>query len=244
MSDVYVDSELIFKAGATNKVNIIGNPNPERMTSVDWFDQTAINLTNDYTSTLGGANDAVALTAGGTNGVTLTTGTGDNEVSFLAGGLIFDITQEPEIESKVEMTDVSGTFAYFGFSDAVLEATPIATIDGAGGTHEAGATDAVGFVIDADFETSSIYLVSVKTGGAVQAVDTGLAYADGEAKRLKVALDSSGNARGYVDGIQVAYIASAVADVALCAIYNYGTRAADGSNTVIARHLKKWQNEA
>ncbi len=241
---VNVQRDLTFTALAAKSDNVMGNMSHERMTSVDWYDQTAIDLTNDYTSTLDGASDAVALTASGTNGVTLTTGTGDNEVSFLAGGLVFAITQVPDIEAKVEITDVTGTFVFFGFSDATSETTPDATIDGFGGTHTAAADDAAGFAIDADFEASSIYAVSVNGGGAVQAVDTGLAYADGETKKLRVALDSSGNARFFVDGIQKAYIASAVADVALCAIYNYGTRDADGSNTVISRYLKKWQNVA
>ncbi len=240
--EVKVNRALEFVARAANNPNIKGNPSTERMVSVDWFDGTAIDLTNDYTSTLGGTSDAVALTAAGENGVKLTTGTGDNEVSFLASGLVFDITQAPVIESRVEITDVTGTFVFYGFSDATSESTPAATIDGDSGTHTAAATDAVGFVIDADFETSSIYLVSVNNGAAVQAVDTGLAYTDGQKKNLRVDLDSSGNARGYVDGTEVAYIALAVADVPLCEIWNYGTRAADGSNIVTARYSKRWQD--
>ncbi len=241
---VVVDKTLVFKGDAAQAPNIEGDMLPERMTSIDWYDQTAIDLTNDYTSTLGGTNDAVALTAGGTNGVTLTTGTGDNEVSFLATGLIFDITQAPAIATKLELTDVSGTFAYWGFSDATSEATPIATIDADGGTLTAGATNAVGFVIDADLDSSSIYCASVNAGGAVQSVDSGLAYTNGQTKILKIAVDTSGNARFFVDGVQVGYIALAVADVPLCEIKNYGTRDNDGANTVIARYLAKYQDVA
>ena len=244
--EVKVNRALDFVGSATHKANIKGNPSTERMVSVDWFDGTAIDLTNDYTSTLDGTSDAVALTAAGENGVKLTTGTGDNEVSFLAGGLIFDITQAPEIESRVEITDVTGTFVFFGFSDATSESTPEATIDADGGTLTKGSStaDAVGFVVDSDLETSSLYCASVNTSGAVQSVDTGLAYTDGQKKNLRVRLDSGGNAYFYADGVEVGYIALAVADVPLCAIYNYGTRDADGSNIVTARYLKKWQDVA
>ncbi len=243
---VVVDKTLVFKGDAAQAPNIEGDMLPERMNSIDWYDQTAIDLTNDYTSTLGGTSDAVALTAGGTNGVTLTTGTGDNEISFLATGLIFDITQAPSIASKVEITDVSGTTVFFGFSDVTNDTTPEAIIDADGGTlaNGSGVADAVGFVIDADLESSSLYCASVNTSGSIQSVDSGLAYTNGQTKILKITLDTSGNARFFVDGVQVGYIALAVADVPLCAAYDYGTRDADGSNTVIARYLAKYQDVA
>ena len=246
MGDVYVDDELIFKAGASTRRNVVGDMLSKRMASIDWFDQTAIDLTNDYTSTLGGNLDAVALTAAGTNGVTMTTGTGDNEISFLATGLVFGITQKPVIEAKVEITDVSGTTAFFGYSDVTNDATPEAIIDADGGTlaNGSGVADAVGFVIDADLDTSSIYCASVNTSGAVQSVDSGLAYTNGQTKRLRVELDASGNANFYVDGVQVGRILLAVADVPLCAVFDYGTRDNDNSNTVIARYLAKYQDLA
>jgi len=242
MGDVYVDDELIFKAQASLDDNIEGNPSTKRMCSVDSYDQVALDVTNDYVQTLDGTNDAGALAGGGTPGFKGTTGTADNEVSFLGTALIFDITQKPEIETKLEITDVSGTIVFWGFSDANTETSPAASIDADGGTVTAAATDAVGFVIDADLGTSSLYCASVNTGATPQTADTAIDWTDGQAKRLRVALDASGNARFFVDGIQKGYIASAVADVPLCEIKNYGTRANDGSNTVYFRYLKKWQD--
>ncbi len=237
-----IGDEIEFVGEARTDQNVKGDLNTERMCSVDWFDQTALDTTNDYTSTLGGTSDAAALTAGGEPGVLLTTGTGDNEVSFLATGLIFDITQSPAIEAKIEITDVTGTFVFFGFSDATSETTPAGSIDADSGTLTAVATNAVGFVIDADLGTSSIYCASTNAGAAVQSVDTGIDFADGESKRFRINIDSSGNASLFVDGVQKGYIALAVADVPLCAIVNYGTRADDGANTVYMRYLKKWQD--
>lgn len=240
---INVDREIVFKTDANEYNNVKGNMSPERMTSVDWYDQTTLNTTNDYTQTLGGTS-AGALSAGGVTGLTLTTGTADNEVSFLGTALIFDITQKPTIETKLKIVDVSGTVVFWGFSDANTETTPAATIDADGGTLTAAATDAVGFVIDADLGTSSLYCASVNNGGTVQYKDTALDWTDNVSHILRVALDASGNARFYVDGVQKGYIALAVADVPLCAIYNYGTRANDGANVVYARYLKKWQDIA
>jgi|GEM_PF-1855595 len=247
--ELIVNRFLRFKASAEHNDNIKDNPSTERMCSVDWFDQATLDLataTNtfnkDYVQTLGGTSDAGALTAAGVPGLTLTTGTGDQEVSFLGTALIFDITQKPEIETKLKLVDVSGTFVFFGFADANTLTTPEATIDAAGATLKAGtgSADAVGFVCDADLGTSSLWCASVNTSGTIQSVDTGIDWTDGQSKRLRVRLDSSGNAYFYVDGVQKGYIALAVADVPLCAIWNYGTRAADGANIVYARYLKKW----
>jgi len=239
---VYVGRSLKFQGSAAHTTNVKGNMSTERMCSVDWFDQTALDTTNDYTATLDGTNDAVALTAAGVNGVTLTTGTGDNEVSFLGTALIFDISSSPEIECKVSITDVSGTFFYFGFSDANTETSPAATIDYADGTLAAAATDAAGFVCDADKGSSSLYAASIATGGSVTGTDTGIDWTDGQTKTLRVQLNTDGDAYFWVDGVLKAVHQSAVTDVPLCAVFNFGTRDNDGSNTVKVKYLKKWQD--
>lgn len=244
-NQVRIGDYLEFNEQASIDRNVKGDMLPERMCSIDWFDQTTLDTTNDYTQTLGGTNDAGALVATGEHGFKGTTGTGDNEVSFLGTALIFDVTQNPTIEAKIEITDVSGTVVYFGFADANTETSPACTIDADGGTLTNAATDAAGFVIDADLSTSSIYCASVNNqgaGGTVQSVDSGTDWADTVSHRLRVHLDSSGNAYFYLDGRQVGYIALAVADVPLCAILNYGTRANDGANYVYMRYLAKWQD--
>jgi len=239
---VTVDREIKFRASAQSRPNVTGNFSTERMTSVDWFDQTTLDTTNDYTATLGGTSDAAALVASGTNGVLLTTGTADNEVSFLGTALVFDISNEPEIEARVTIADVSGTCFFFGFSDANTETTPASTIDYADGTLAAAATDASGFVVDADKSSSLVYCAHIATGGSVAGIATSETWTDGETHNLRVKLNSSGNASYFIDGVQVGYKAAAVTDVPLCAVFNFGTRANDGSNTVTVKYLKKWQN--
>jgi len=236
---VIVNRVLDFEESAAVTDNVEGNISTEKHCIVDDF--TWLN-TSFWTSTLDGTSDAVAASAGGVCGLTMTTGTGDNEVSFLGSPLIFDISNEPIIETVIDINDVSGTVVFFGFSDANTETSPAATIDADSGTLAAAATDACGFVIDADLGTSSIYAAYIATGGAVAGVDTGLDWTDGARKTLRIALDSSGNARFYVDGVEVAYKATAVTDVPLCAVYNYGTRANAGANYVYPRRFKAWVN--
>jgi len=239
---IKVSRVLQFIGDANQEANVEGDMLSKRMNSVDWFDQVALDTTLDYTLTLSGSTDLGALEGGGVAGFKGTTGNVDDDISFLATGLIFDITQKPAIEAKIKIVDVSQTIIFFGFSDATSETTPAATIDAAGGTPTAAAADAVGFVIDADYATSSIYAMSVKTGGTIQSVDSAIDWADNESKVLRVELDASGNAHLFIDGVEKAYIALAVADVPLCAILNYGTRAAGGLELVHMRYLARFQD--
>jgi hypothetical protein len=242
MQQVKVDRALQFQGSAANKDNVEGNPSFSKMVIYDDFTCVTVDTTNDYTSTLDGTADAVAITAAANGKLRLTTGTTDNQVSFLASALVFDISKNPVIETKLTITDVSGTVLYFGFSDANTEATPDDTIDYADATLAATATDAVGFVCDADKVTSTIYAASVATGGSVAAATTGVMWADGETKTLRIALNSDGDATFFIDGVVKNVVQAAVTDVPLCFIYNYGTRANDSSNTIDVDYVKAWQD--
>lgn len=241
---VNVERELRFRGAAVRGDNIKGNPSCEKMAICDDFFGAAVDTTNDYNSTLDGTSDAVAYdnTPGGGGWIKMTTGTGDNEISFLATNLDFDIDQEPEIETRLKLADVSGTVVFFGFSDATSETSPAATIDYADGTLAAAATDAVGFVVDADKGSSSIYCASIASGGSVTATDSGVDWADNETKVLRIRLNSDGDAEFLIDGVVKHIQQTAVTDVPLCAIWNWGTRDNDGANYVYADYLKSWQD--
>ena len=98
---VKIQRRLVFSGDASQEPNVEGDMGTVRMTEVDWYDQAALNTTNDYVQTLGGSGDLGAVIGGGEHGFKGTTGDGDNEVSFLATPLIFDITQKPAIETKL-----------------------------------------------------------------------------------------------------------------------------------------------
>ena len=237
---VSVDRYLQFKADASEQDNVKGNMSYERMHYVDyWLDDTNSAL---WTETLDGTNDHISPTAGGYPGLTLLSGDTDDEVSFLGTALIFDISKNPIIETYVSISDVSQTSFFFGFSDANTETTPASTIDYAGGTLAAAATDAAGFVSDADKGSSLFYCASIATGGSVTATSSGITPTDNSWYKLRVKLDSSGNATFYINNVPVHYEPTAVTDVPLCAIYNFGTRDNGGGDAIYVRYFKAWQD--
>lgn len=239
-STVRVGRKVKFTGTADREDNVEGNMSPKRMTFLEyWTDDTTSAL---WTETLDGLNDNISPTAGGYPGLTLLSGDTDDQVSFLGTALIFDITNNPVIEAKVRMTDISQTSFFFGFSDANTESTPASTIDYAGGTLAAAATDACGFVSDADKSSSQYYAASIATGGSVTGTATGVTPTDATYNILRVELDSSGNATFYIDGEAVHYEATAVTDVPLCAIFNFGTRDDGGGDAVYVKYFKAWQD--
>lgn len=226
---------------ANQEPNVKGNLSTCKMHFVEyWMDDTTSAL---WTETLDGTNDDIAPTAGGVCGLTLTSGDTDNQVSFLGTGLIFDASANPVIETKVRMTDISQTSFYFGFSDANTETSPASTIDYADGTLAAAATDAAGFVSDADKSSSLWYCASIATAGSVAAASSGVTPTDATYAILRVALDSDLGCRWYINGTQVYYLAEAVTDVPLCAIYNFGTRDNGGGDAIYVKYFKAWQDE-
>ena len=245
-NNVHVQRSLEFEAGAQFIQNVYGNINTRRSCFVDNFDgTTALDTTHFWTVTVGGTSDAIATDAtGGIPNCKFTTGTADNECSFLATPLIYDQDRNPLISTRFEIEDVSGSYAFFGFSDATTETTPGNPIDYDSGTLAATANDCIGFLIDADKESSRIYFAGRNDGGTAYAaaIAPTTAWTDGVVYDLSVRLDGSGNAWAYINGKGVAYKASAVNDVALCGIYAVGTRANDGSNIMRAYFYKSWQD--
>jgi hypothetical protein len=229
-----------FVGAANNKDNVEGNPSFNRMVICDDFNCVTIDATNDYTVTVAGTNDAVAVsnTPGAGGWVSMLSGDTDDEVCYMATPLIFDISKNPVCEARVQLSDVSQTSFFFGFSDAITESTPDSTIDYADATLAAIATDAVGFVIDADKLTSTIYAAAIATGGSVGATTTGLMATDSTTLVLRVALNSSGDAEFSVNGVIKVCTQTAVTDVPLCVMFNAGTRDNGGGDAVYIDYLK------
>ena len=229
---------LMFEGKAAVSDNIEGNPSTRRMYVVDefWYDSQA-----NYTVTLDGTNDAVAAIAGGVKGLSLLSGDTDNQVSYFATGLIFDVSNNPEIEGRFTLTDISQTSFFFGFSDAVTGTTPHSTIDYADATLAAASTDAVGFVSDADKESSLLYAAQIATGGAVAAQSSGVTPVENTEVVLRVKLVGT-TATFYVNNNVVATKAAAVTDVPLCLMVNFGTRDGGGGDAIYMKRLQMWQD--
>lgn len=241
---VIVGKELQFDGGVSrHKANVAGSMLEKRVHFQDNFTQEVING-DVWTSTVGGTSDTIAIseTAGGS--LLLTTGSTDNDASHLGGAIIWNAAKKASIEVRVTITDVSGTNLFVGFSDAKSEGAALTAISYPGNTLTSTATNAVGFVIDADHATSSIMCEGVKANTDATSVDSGTDWADGETKTLRVELDTDGSAQFYLDGSGVGYVADAVtAATLLCVAVQAQTRAGDGANTVRIHRIDAWADE-
>jgi hypothetical protein len=86
--------------------------------------------------------------------------------------------------------------------------------------------------------------VSSAGGTDTTPVDSGVDWADGETKTLRVEVDSDGAALYILDGAVVAKIADSVtAATLLCPTVQAITRANDGANTVRVHSYDAWQDD-
>jgi hypothetical protein len=241
---VIAGKSLEFNGGESrHKANVGGSMLEKRVHFQDNFTQEAINA-DVWTSTVGGTNDTIAIseTAGGS--LLLTTGEADNDASHLSGAIIWNGTTAAVAEARITITDVSGTAIFFGFSDAKAESASLIAIGYPGNTLTTTATNAAGFVVDADHATSSIMCEGVKADADATSVDSGTDWADGETKNLRVELDTAGAAAFFLDGTGVGFVASAVTTATLlCVTLQVQTRANDGANTVRLHRIDVWADE-
>jgi hypothetical protein len=160
-----------------------------------------------------GTGNAVGVSAALNGVVQIDTGTVADKSNSLFGGLNFKAASQAHMEIRVTpTTSQAGLFLAFGFSDVGGEgAGKIAWKDDSlvSGTVDAWADDAVMF--GCRQETSvNIYALSVKGAGTPQSTDTGTDLATDTYHIYRIDLDSSGNARYFIDGVLVAAHSSAV----------------------------------
>jgi len=170
----------------------------------------------------------------------MTTGTGDAEAQFLATALNWEDDMHARCEARIKIATVANTHIFFGFSDATSETTPATPIDYDGGAKAAIAAVATGFVVDADYLSSSIMCSGV---GATD-VDSGVDWTDGVWHNLRIELTPDADAFFYVDGTSVAHLASAIATsgTALCMMICASTRDTGGKHVHVDR-WDAWQNQ-
>lgn len=241
---VKVFRDLTFKGVASHNPNVKGPLQEELIHLHDHFLQKTLDTTflwTTYTTGATGSTVAISTAQGGL--ARFTTGSVDDDSCALASEIIFSGTKKAFIEVRLTLNDVSGTGVFVGFSDAKNEANNSLAIHYPSGTLTTVATNAAGFVIDADYLTSSIMCCSVKADVDTTPVDTAVDWADGGTKTLRVELDGT-TAIFFLNGTAVARIASSVtAATLLCATVQAITRANDGSNTVDVDRVDIWQVE-
>lgn len=244
---VNVDRKLVFKSDATRKPNVEGSMKEVRKHITDNFMRLALDSTNLWAVATPGTSDSIAISEVEGGSCLITTGTVDDDSCMLASPIIFTDTKKSEFEVKIKISDVSGTAMFVGFSDAKSEANNSIAIHYAADALTTVATNAVGFVVDADSTTlgaSSLLCCGVNADTDKTTVDTGITWADGETKTLRIYLDENEDAWFYVDGACKGRITDAVASgTLLCFTIQVMTRADDGSNTVYAYRFDAWMDE-
>ena len=242
--NVRVEKSIEFTPGAASRqANVLGPLQEKKKHFKDHFIGDALD-TNLWTATLPGTSDTIAISEVAGGEVLITTGTVDDDSCMLSTAIIWNGTRNAVAEARITMDDVSGTALFVGFTDAKDEANNSIAIHYAADALTTVATEAVGFVIDADHATSSIMCASVDSDVDGTPVDTAIDWADGETRNLRISIDTAGKAIFYINGTPVAQIAAAVtAATLLCFTVQAMTRANDGANTVQFRRVDIYGDE-
>ncbi len=228
---------------ANHRLNLKGNWGEVRRHDSDRFTGISIDTTKWNVEQSLGTADTIAISEIQGGSVLFTTGTVDDDSEMLSSAVIYSGDKKAVVEWKVKITDVSGTCLFVGFSDAKVEIRARVAIAYTDAAAVYTADNAVGFVIDADYSTSSIMCMGVKATVADTAVDTEVDWADAETKTLRVELDGD-EARFYLDGASCGTLVNAVtSSTLLCATVQAMTRANDGANTAYALDYDAWQDE-
>lgn len=245
--NVRVASDLEFQGLAEYNLNVLGNMVTKKYHLGDDFVGVSLD-TNLWATSLPGTSDTIAISEIQGGCALLTTGTVDDDSCMMSTAIIWSGTKKAVLYARIHMVDVSGTALFVGFSDAKSESNNSIAIHYAAGTLTTVATDAAGFVIDADKGTSSIYCASVKNNTDTTPIDTGVDWTDGQTRELWVILDGT-TARFFMSTAAsviarpVAAIPSSVtAATLLCGTIQAMTRAADGANEVRVYRTHIWQD--
>jgi len=251
MGQIAVNKYLDFRNGkAKHYYNVLGNMNRKNVVIEDFFTGIALDTTNKWAVSVPGSSDSIAISEVSGGSVLMTTGTADNDSCMISSAIIFEPAKNPWFEIDLTITDVTGTALFAGFSDAKSESNNSIAIHYDGDSLTSAASDAAGFVVDADHATSSIMCCTVNDDTDGTADDSGIDWTDGVNYVLRGELNSDGDAVFYLweaDGTKgltsVGYTASAVTTSDLyCVTVQAMTRANDGANTVRIHSIKAGQD--
>ena len=242
-SNVTIDRQLILRGDAIYDHNLLGPLQEKKRHDSDRFTGIALDTTNRWATSVPGSSDTIAISEVQGGSALITTGTVDDNSCMLASAIVYSGTKKVIVEFRVTITDVSGTGVFVGLSDAKSESNNSIAIHYPADSLTTVATNAAGFVIDADHATSSIMCASVIADSDTTPVDTGVDWTDGQTRRLRILLDGT-QAIFAIDGNVVASISTAItAATLLCATVQAITRDNDGANTVRVHSYDAWQDD-
>lgn len=119
-----------------------------------------------------------------------------------SGGLAFDC--------RLKMAAISTVAVFVGFTDQVAALEMPIHASGSANGITTNATDAVGLFFDTSMADDYWWAAGVKNDTDATAASTGLAPTAATYQRLRVELDTSGNAAMYIDGRRRASVSNAV----------------------------------
>lgn len=207
---VKVGRFLEFVNDANQEPNIKGMEDPVGIHVRYDFTELALDNTNKYTPFVD-TTSTIALASGG---ITLTTAATDTKTcTQTQGGIWWYPAKNCTVEFKFRIDVITNVAIFAGFSDAVSEASSLLPHGIVTATQTATASDSAGFFYDTRQTAAYFNIVNSKAAGAAKAF-TQLAstYVPVAATDLvlRTAIDTSGNARYYWNGVQVGYKATAV----------------------------------
>lgn len=235
---VKISRSLDFIGDANEFRNVKGDFNPERIMVEYNFTELALDTTNKYTVYL----DTTSTVASGSGGALLTTATTDTKTCSLScGGIWWYPAKNIVMEAKFSIDVVTTVAINVGFNDATAEGTGALPFLITGTTVADTATDGAMFCFDTNQTTDYWYIVNTKNGtqGGTILAST-YAPAAATAVTLRVAIDSSGNARYYYNGIAVGYKALAVTSTTPLIPYIGIRNNTATAHVLTARYVRVW----
>ena len=244
-SKVLIDRELKFLGAGNLKDNVVGALKEKKRHTVYRFGGIAIDSTNDWSVSVPGTSDTVAISETTGGSALITTGTADNDSCMMSTAIIYEGDQNGEVEARITIDNVSGIGLFFGFSDAKSESNNSLALHYPADSFTSDATDAAGFVVDADHESSLIMCASTQTaGGDTTPVSSGVTWTDGQTKTLRVRMLPDDNVQFLLDGATVAQIPSSITSATLmCVTFQAITRNNEGSETIRVHSVDTWQDD-
>ncbi len=247
-----VGRKLKFVDVANTKENIEGNPSYKKTVVYDDFTGADIGSYWTQVEDNGGtvAIGATAAVAGAGSAVggsfTITTGATDDDRGMLYGSLNFIAAKNPVMEAVVKVDRITLISFGVGWSDAVTEGNDVQPFSVNGTTVVDTADNGAAIVFDTDASVDYFWVVNsnATTGGGnilpaayVPVADTYIT--------LRVAIDSAGGARYYINGVAVGYKALAVAITAAAVLCPYVSliNRAGGAVILTCDYIKCWQDK-
>ena len=235
---VRVGGAIEFYGKAARYRNVKGDFDPERLMVEYNYLELALDNTNKYTPFL----DTTSTVALGSGGLVLTTAATDTKTATQSqGGVYLYPAKNPAVEFKFQIDVITTVAIFVGLSDAVSEASSLLPFGLVTATLTDTCTDGVGFLFDTR-QTLAYFNVVNTLNGTQAFTQLASTYVPVVATdlTLKVALDSSGNARFYWNGVQVGYKALAVTStVPLVPFFGIRNNSA-AAHVATLRYVRAW----